>query len=241
MRNAIRYVMASLVVSLACDGNLGSVGDGGSESSDSGESSGGDGDPVACIGGQLCPEGTTCSNGVCATDCSSDADCDDDEYCGLDDLCHPNVVPSCISDQECAPTQTCINQMCTTLGDEGCDLENYLQDGCPSNAVCVENPDQPEQGACYQMPACAEDQTCPIGLVGAVCNTGQLPTKDAICLAGLCDVAANCPAMWMCIRYNNSVLGMCSDGSFGSACSDDGHCISGSCVLIPGLGGGFCG
>lgn len=250
MRN--RFVFCSwisLAPLLGCDANLGSVatsnGDSGSEgdepTTDSGDPTSGSDEPLACIGGQLCPEGTSCSNGVCETECSSDDACDDDEYCGLDDLCHANMVPGCSSDLDCAQTQTCVNQICTTLGDGGCEFENFLQDGCPSNAVCIEDFDREGQGVCYQMPACAADQSCPIGLGGAVCNTGQLPTKDPICLVGYCDVLANCPDLWSCVRYDNSVLGLCSDGGFGSPCSQDVHCLSGGCVVLPGLGGGFCG
>jgi hypothetical protein len=247
MRNAFAHPKFVLLLWLAtlpaCDANLGSVAT--SQDGTQGEeptTGEGDGDdPVACIGGELCPMGTSCSNGVCETDCSSDDDCDGDETCGLDDLCHANLVPSCSSDQDCAATQTCVNQICTALGDGGCDLENYLQDGCPSNAVCLEDFDHEGQGFCYPMSACAEAQSCPIGLQGAVCNTGQLPNKDEICLVGFCDVVSNCPEFWSCVRYDNSVLGLCSDGGFGSPCSQDLHCLSDSCVLIPGVGGGFCG
>lgn len=228
---------------LACDGNLGRVSDpGGSESSTTGEPPTGDGDPPPCIGGQLCPEGTSCSNGVCETECSADGDCAGHEFCGLDGLCHPKVVPGCSSDQDCAATQTCIDQLCIATDAGACDPYNYVQDGCPSNAVCIDDDyEEPAEGVCHPMPACGGDQTCPVGLVGAVCNTGQLPSKDEICLIGLCDVPANCPQLWSCVRFDNSVLGECSDGGFGSPCTESGHCISGNCLLVPGVGGGFCG
>jgi hypothetical protein len=232
-------VMVSLAALLACDANLGSVAV--AESGTAGdETTGEGGEPVACIGGELCPMGTSCSNGLCATDCDSAGDCEDDEHCGLDGVCHSNVIPSCGTDSDCAPTQSCINQVCTVTG-SSCDLEDYLQDGCPSNAVCIEDFEQPGQAACHELPACAGDQTCPIGLDGSVCNTGQLPTKDEICLDGLCDVVENCPDLWSCVRYDNAVLGFCSDGGFASPCSVDMHCLSGNCVPLPGLGGGVCG
>jgi hypothetical protein len=239
-------MLGTLVTLLACDANLGSVaatsnGESESESEGDGPTTTGSDEPVACIGGELCPGGTSCSNGVCETDCSDDGDCDDDEFCGLDGLCHANTVPGCSSDQDCAATQTCVNQICTAPGNGSCDLDNYLQDGCPSNAVCFEHPNRAEQGVCYPMQACAGDQSCPIGLGGAVCNTGQLPNKDEICLVGFCDVVANCPDLWSCVRFDNSVLGLCSDGGFGSPCSLDVHCLSASCAVLPGLGGGFCG
>lgn len=211
--------MFSLVTLPACDGNLGSVAtsQSGSEGGDDSPTTG-SGDPLACIGGELCPGGTSCSLGVCETECSSDGDCDGEHFCGLDNLCHPSTIPTCNADQDCAPTQTCINQICTTLDDGGCDLDNFLQDGCPSNAVCLENFDRAGQGVCNPMSACDVGQSCPVGLVGAVCNTGQLPNKDEICLAGYCDVVADCPDLWACVRFDNSVLGLCSDGGFGSPC-----------------------
>jgi hypothetical protein len=231
-------VLVVLAAMLACDANLGSVAT--SDSGTEGEETTGPADePLACIGGELCPMGTSCSNGLCATDCSNDEDCDDDENCGLDGVCHSNVIPGCGSDSDCAPTQTCIDQVCTD--GNSCDLDDYVQDGCPSNAVCIENFDQPGQGFCHEMSACAGDQTCPVGLVGAVCNTGQLPSKDQICLIGICDVVENCPDLWSCVRYDNAVLGLCSDGGIASPCSTDMHCLSGNCVLLPGLGGGVCG
>jgi hypothetical protein len=233
--------MILLAALLACDANLGSlaISDTGSEGTESSTGDDDENEPVPCIGGELCPEGTSCANGLCAAECSSDGDCGSDEYCGLDDLCHSNTVPSCNSDLDCAATQTCIDQVCVTLGE--CDLVNYLQDGCASNAICIDDLDEDDEGICYEMSACSADQTCPIGLEGAVCNTGQLPTKDPICLVGLCDTVANCPEFWSCVRYDNDVLGVCSDGGFASPCSLDIHCLSNNCVPLPGLGGGICG
>ena len=231
-----------LAPALGCDANLGSVSS--SETSDGGPGDGdGDGDPepIACIGGELCPDGTGCANGLCVADCAGESDCASDEYCGGDALCHPDSVPTCGSDLDCAGSQTCVGQFCTTLGASGCDYTNYLQDGCPSNAVCLEELESDGVGVCHEMPACAADQTCPIGLEGAVCNTGHLVSKDEVCLIGMCESVEDCPSLWSCVRYNNSVLGACSSGGFGSPCSQPSHCASENCVLIPGLGGGVCG
>jgi hypothetical protein len=224
---------------LGCDANLGSVAapESGSEGEES--TSGEPQEPIACIGGELCPTGTSCANGLCATECDDDPDCASDYYCGLDGLCHTKTVAGCNSELDCAATQTCIDNVCVTL--DACDPYNYVQDGCPSNAVCIGDPEsEDEQGICYEMPACAE-QSCPIGLEGAVCNTGQLPNKDEICLYGMCDTVANCPAQWSCVFYGNAVLGLCSNGVFSSACTVDSHCMSGNCIPLPGLGGGVCG
>ena len=241
----MRHVFTiSFICLLACDANLGSVAtsESGSEGDDATSASDGDGDgdPIACIAGELCPIGTSCQNGVCETDCDADDDCDADEFCGLDELCHPNTVPTCGSDQDCAPSQTCVEHSCTATDAPGCDLDNYLMDGCPSNAICLGDYET-EQGTCYAMPACGSDHTCPIGVEGAVCNTGQLVAKDEICLISWCDVEANCPEFWSCVRFDNAVLGACSNGGFGALCSENGHCLSDNCVLIPGVGGGFCG
>jgi hypothetical protein len=246
MRSTYAVLLILTIAAPACDASLGSVAvhDTGSEGP-TGDGDLGDGDgepdsPVACIGGQLCPAGRSCSNGLCVLECSGEADCGADDYCGLDGLCHPKSIPSCNSNQQCAATQTCDNQICTATDVGGCDPDDFLQDGCDSNAVCVADFDE-DQGTCYPMSACAAGNSCPIGLIGAVCNDGYLPSKDPICLIGLCATSAHCPSSWSCIRFNNAVLGDCSDGGFGSPCNDGGHCISGNCVPLPGLDGGFCG
>lgn len=237
--------MLSLALLLACDANLGSVAGSGSEGegddgSTTGEPGGPDqtGEPLVCVGGKLCPAGTRCANGLCASECSDDPECDADEYCGLDGLCHHTTVPSCNDEDDCAVTQTCVNQVCVALG-ESCDLYDFL-DGCASNAVCVDDYDGNDRGVCREMPACAADQTCPIGIGGAVCNTGYHPYKDAICLIGMCVTVEHCPTNWMCIHFADSVLGECSNGVFSSPCTEPGHCLSGTCIPLPGTGGGFC-
>lgn len=247
MRSTWTFCSLIMLAALACDANLGSVtsSDTGSEGDDPTtgeptESEGGD-EPFPCVGGELCPDGTRCANGLCAAECDGDSQCATDEYCGLDELCHSNTVPSCSSDQQCAVTQTCVNGVCVTLAGDGCDPANYLQDGCASNAVCIDDFDRDEQGVCYEMPACAADQTCPIGLEGAVCNAGLVPSKDEICLVGMCTTVEHCPDLWSCVHFDNAVLGLCSDGGFASPCTVNMHCSSGNCVLLPGVGGGFCG
>ncbi|MFO7562799.1 MAG: Dickkopf N-terminal cysteine-rich domain-containing protein [Enhygromyxa sp.] len=241
----------ALVAALGCDASLGSVaasetGSAGSSDDQAESEAEGDGDgdaelpdPFACIGGQLCPEGRSCQNGLCLVECSDDDSCKSDEYCGLDGLCHPKTIPSCSSDQDCATTQTCVNQVCSAVANDDCDPFNNLQDGCASNAVCLDWYD--DQPTCYQMPACAADGSCPIGVEGAICNTDYLPNKDAICLIGMCSTPTNCPDSWSCVRYDNEVLGYCSNGALGSPCTGGEHCISGTCVPVPGLNGGFCG
>jgi|GEM_PF-3394987 len=248
MRSTSGVFSLILFATLACDASLGSIAlpetGGETEESSSGDGDGdGDGDgitePFACIAGSLCPEGRSCSNGLCVIECSSDDDCGEDDYCGKDGLCHGKTLSTCNSDQECAVTQSCLNQVCTANNGEGCNLENYLQDGCPSNAVCLEDWDG-EQGTCHEMPICAEDGSCPVGLEGAVCSGDYLPTKDPLCLIGSCETVEHCPNLWSCVRYNNEVLGWCSSGGFGDPCTIGEHCISGNCVPLPGLGGGLC-
>lgn len=226
---------------LACNANLGSLAplETGSEGDES--TTGEDHEPFVCIGGELCPTGSRCANGLCATECRRDPECATDEYCGLDGLCHPNMVPGCNSDQDCAATQTCINQLCVGVDEQSCDPLNYVQDGCASNSLCIDDYDDDDEGICYEMPACAADQSCPIGLEGAVCNTGQYPNKDEICLFGMCVTNMDCPAQWSCVFYGNSVLGLCSNGVFASPCAQNSDCISMTCLPLPGLGGGVCG
>lgn len=238
-------------LTLGCNASLGSEA-GSSNGETSGETSGdtsGDGDGSGgfepCSANNPCPDGQFCFNGLCALGCLSDGDCADDQYCATetDMLCHANEVPTCDSDSDCASSQVCVNGYCSAApepDDMGCNLDDYLNDGCPSNAVCIEDLDNPDVGVCYEMPACGADGSCPIGLGGAICNDGYLPSKDDICLVGLCDTVANCPSEWSCVRFNQSALGVCSNGGFGSPCATDEDCLSGTCSVLPGLGGGFC-
>lgn len=220
---------------------------------DSGESAGdgdGDGDSGGDAGGwepcsadNACPDGQFCFNGLCALGCQTDDNCADNQYCNTDlMLCQNSEVPTCSSNGDCADSQICVNGYCTTPPeDTGCNLEDYINDGCDSNAVCLEDLET-EQGSCYTMPACAEDGTCPVGLEGAVCNDGYLPSKDEICLVGLCEDVSHCPADWSCVRLiQNSTLGACSSGQFGAPCASGEDCVSGNCTTLPGLSGGFCG
>lgn len=244
-------LLASLVLliapAIACDAT---IADDSNESSAGTNDDGGDGDGGAdggsfdpCTSDNPCPDGQFCFNGLCAVGCQSDANCADNQYCSTDlMLCQNSEVPTCTADGDCAESQLCVNGYCTTPpANTGCNTEDYLNDGCDSNAVCLEDVDT-EQGSCYTMPACAEDGSCPTGLEGGVCNEGYLPTKDEICLVGLCDDVSHCPADWNCVRLiENSALGNCSSGQIGSACASGEDCISGNCTALPGLSGGFCG
>ncbi|PRP92350.1 hypothetical protein ENSA5_49810 [Enhygromyxa salina] len=231
---------------LGCNASLGSEAGSSGETGESSEAGEDGGEYVPCSADNACPDGQFCFNGLCAVGCLSDADCGDDQYCATDTdmLCHNNEVPTCVSDSDCASSQVCVNGFCSAAPDaqdSGCNLDDYINDGCPSNAVCLEDIDDPEVGVCYEMPACSVDGACPVGLEGAVCNDGYLPSKDAICLIGLCETVSDCPAQWSCVHFNQSVLGTCSDGGFGSPCATGADCQSGNCTELPGLGGGFCG
>lgn len=153
-------------------------------------------------------------------------------------------APTCSTDGDCDEGQICdAQQFCSTPPvNSDCEPGALSMDGCPSDAICLADPDpEVDAQACHTMPPCAADDTCPIGVYGAVCNTSYLPDKDEICLIGVCATVADCPANWFCVRYaENDPLGLCSGGSFGEPCSQPGDCLSGMCFIpIPGLGG-FC-
>jgi hypothetical protein len=152
-------------------------------------------------------------------------------------------VPTCSTDGDCGDGQVCIAQYCSPAPvNSDCEPGALTMDGCPSNAICLADPDpEVDAQACYVMPPCAADEPCPIGVHGALCNIGYLPDKDEICLIGVCDTIAHCPDDWSCVRFSeNAPLGLCSGGSFGEPCGQPGDCLSGMCFIpIPGLGG-FC-
>lgn len=237
---------ASLSISalVACDATIAGDGD---EAGTSGGDSNGDGNDGGnwepCSDANPCPDGQFCFNGLCAVGCTSDGDCADNQYCDTDSLlCQNNEVPTCQSDDDCASSQICVNGYCSTPPDDtSCNFEDPNNDGCPSNAVCLEDLDNEGVGVCYSMPACSADGTCPVGLYGAVCNDDYLPSKDKICLLGVCESGSDCPSDWNCVRLiQNSVLGNCSSGGFGEPCASNEDCNSGMCVPLPGLSGGFC-
>jgi hypothetical protein len=232
-------LLMGLLGSVGCEGNLGSA-----------ESTGGDDGNVIempCSSSKPCPDGQFCFNGLCALGCNSDADCAENQYCdtSFDFLCHNNEVPTCNDDDDCAEGQICSGGLCSTPPeDTSCNPDGVFlgDDGCASNALCLSD-DQGAQevNACYTFPACAADDTCPTGTMGAVCNVDLIPNKDRICLVGLCEGAGDCPSDWACVKPENHVLGMCSPGGAGTACLDDSHCASGTCIQpIPGQFG-YCG
>lgn len=229
------FAFSALVsLSLACGG--------GGVSSNPGP----DASPGDLLGGALCstespcPDGQFCFNGLCAIGCNSQADCADSQYCDteFDRLCHDKVVTVC-PDTPCADSQVCQSGFCSTPPvSTVCEIRPDGNDGCASNAICIEN-DQ-EMPQCYSFPACPEDGVCPTGIFGAVCNDGIFPDKGHICLTSLCQNGSHCPAEHSCIKGTGAVVGNCSNGSIGSVCLNEGDCQNGSCV--GGLAGapGIC-
>ncbi len=222
-----------------CNSVLGST----DEAADETETDGGEADEGGsiCTDEDPCPEQQSCVNGLCALGCTTDADCADDQYCDaeLDHVCKADEVPTCSDDDDCAASQICMFGYCVVPPEStDCQVDIYM-DGCESNAICMEDFDTMDT-ACYPMPPCGEDGSCPVGIYGAVCNTGYLLDKDAICLLGMCATVEHCPANWFCVRYTqNDPLGVCSGGGLGEPCTSDDECLSGACFALPGLPG-FC-
>ncbi len=241
MTRVIVFASLSLLAAASASGCNAVIADDDTDNSTGDGGEGGSWEP--CSSENSCPDGQFCFNGLCALGCQSDGDCADNQYCNTDILlCQNTEVPTCSGDSECASSQICVDGYCTTPPeDTQCNLDDYLNDGCESNAVCLEQADT-EQGSCYTMPACAEDGTCPVGVEGAVCNNGLLSTKDEICLINLCEDMSHCPADWNCVRLiQNSPLGNCSSGQLGAPCATGDDCVSGTCNVLPGLSGGLCG
>lgn len=229
---------ALALAALACNPSVGemSATEGGSESGETGES-GESGDFSPCSSANPCPDGQFCFNGLCALGCNSNDDCAADQYCDteFDRLCHNKTVSTC-PDTPCPEGQECVNGFCSAGKESGqCEQMPNGEDGCDKSSLCIEDLEAEGEFACYPFPACAADDTCPIGTQGAVCNTGYLPSKNKICLIGLCEGASHCPAEWSCVKFGGEVLGLCSSGSFGEPCNSGAECISGNCmVFFPG-------
>lgn len=235
-------ILASLFTA-ACQPSLGDMTDGESGGDDAPSSTddptGGGGEYMPCSAANPCPDGQFCFNGLCALGCNSDGDCAADQYCDTegDRLCHNKTVSTC-PEVPCAEGQACVNGFCSTEVDQQCQQMPNGEDGCASDALCIEEPDQPEAYKCYTFPACAADDTCPVGTEGAVCNDGLLTNKDKICLIGMCTGVEHCPADWTCVKFQGEVIGLCSSGALGYPCGGPADCDSGNCVQpLPGVPG----
>ena len=230
MLRALMMVSCVLALSAA---HVGCVvlnpGDGGGDGDgDEGEGEGSEGEgepnPELCSSSNPCPSGQFCWNGSCALGCTSDDNCDDDSYCNVNH-CAPTEVPTCSDDAECGDGFACVFDYCAVIPvePEGCRWNDNLQDGCAGN----------------------EDGDCPVGEAGAVCNEGYIPTKERICLVGLCATQADCPANLRCVVFAGDVGSCNPPGVQGSPCTVDADCIDGlTCdAFAPGLpnlcGGGI--
>jgi hypothetical protein len=110
-------------------------------------------------------------------------------------------------------------------------------DGCGPDAVClgyiIVNGASLTDRRCYSMPLCGQGDACPVAAAGAICNRGRLQSKDNLCVPGLCDDSASCPARWHCVRSAPSKpYGYCSDGAPGSVCAVNSDCHSQTCGTI---------
>ena len=199
-----------------------------------------------CDAARPCPAGSLCFNGLCARGCEGDADCAADQYCdtAFDRLCHDRAVTTCPA-TPCATSQVCLAGLCSTPAPATeCTATFDGNDGCDAYSICFEEVE--DVARCHTFPPCPEDGHCPVGLMGAVCNQGEMPGKAHICLTSMCTSAANCPGGFACILPRLSPLGLCSDGGFGMPClvpadCDPGLGCVGAMIGLPGFclpGGG---
>jgi hypothetical protein len=194
-----------------------------------------------CSDANACPDGQFCFNGICAIGCQSNGDCAADQFCDteFDKLCHNKTVTTC-PEVACPEGQECVNGFCSGSSEEAmCAQMPNGEDGCEKNALCIAESEN--SAKCYTFPACAEDDTCPVGTHGAVCNTGIIPSKGRICLVGLCTEATHCPSGDKCVTFEESgEIGACSAGAFGDLCHAAADCKSNNCfIAFPGEAG-FC-
>ncbi len=146
--------------------------------------------------------------------------------------CANKEAPPTCPDTPCQAGQECVSGYCSaksstpakdpSTDNTACKPSVTGADGCTKQELCVPTDDDKTQ--CRQFPPCSQDGKCNVGLIGAVCNNGLIEGKARICLVGACKGDDNCPANWSCVKPGGSVLGFCSDGSFGMACKDDSQC-----------------
>jgi hypothetical protein len=187
------------------------------------------GEYMPCTNDNPCPAGQFCFNGLCAPGCNSNGDCAADQYCDteFDKLCHNKEVATC-PDVACPTGQECVNGFCSAGAGPACEWMPNGEDGCDDHSLCYEA--EGEASQCYAFPACAEDDTCPKGTAGAVCNVGLIPSKAKICLIGYClDSAEHCPAGDSCVKFGGEDVGTCSSGGPGELCVSAADCVSGEC------------
>lgn len=117
------------------------------------------------------------------------------------------------------------------------------EDGCGPEAICLPNVvvdgTLVSDRRCYAFGPCPTEG-CPIGTHGAACNVEGASIwfmdKGAICIAGLCRGADDCPSGQACIVDSRMRLAYCSDGTAGSICRVASDCDSGTCMTLGGLG-----
>ncbi len=179
-----------------------------------------------------CAAGSECAGTTCAPTCATDTACDDAEYCTSAGVCQPDEVPACSSDADCAAWEVCRYGYCAAPSDIDC-TPSLNGDVCGTYGLCVDT-DSDGAGQCTTAPSCAEDGSCPVGELGAVCNEGYIPGKLGVCLIGFCREDLHCPADTNCVRGELYEVGTCSDGTPGSNCLTDDDCLAGGCIGVSG-------
>jgi hypothetical protein len=193
---------------------------------------------MLCSAQMPCPSGQFCFNGLCTIGCNGNQDCGPGQYCDteFDRLCRSTTVATC-PETPCADSQKCAAGLCSTSTETQCTPSIDGNDGCDASALCFEEQGSTEK-RCHTFPACPETGECPVGLIGSVCNRGQIPNKAHICLTGMCASAANCPTGFKCLRPFGLPLGLCSAGLLSWPCFASGDCADGlACTGAMGIPG----
>jgi len=208
-----------------------------------------------CNANTPCPDGQFCFNGLCALGCQNDDQCASNQHCDIEiggvGWCKGNTVPTCSSDSDCALSQECRSGICSqkpVTPPPACEWKADGTDGCAADEVCMPEDfeDENSPSKCFKMPPCSRENTCPVGLGGAACNADSsgdklLPSKDAICMPGLCREQSNCPAgsnpSFECTQLGP--IGFCQPKiDIPGSCTTDGDCADPTpkCCEIPMMG-----
>lgn len=201
----------------------------------------------ACADDLRCKVGTDCQSGICAPVTSTinrcvEATCDDTEVNGREsDLNCGGACDPCADGKKCFENSDCVSQVCTLV-----DGQDYSQCSVPTCEDGVRNGNEsaPDCGG-NDCDACGTDAPCRNDMD---CESDNCDPASLLCVAATCedermnqgesdqDCGGPCPRCdvdQMCDDADDCVTSTCDEtcrpSPAGETCSENNHCITGSC------------